>query len=56
MKIPHKMTLQKSGQSGWTARVERWLDTQKYFSDRNSLPADGILTTALFGEEVPQLT
>lgn len=56
MKIPRKMTLQKSGQSGWTARVERWLDAQKYFGDRNSFPADGILNTVLFGEEVPQFT
>lgn len=56
MKIPRKMTLQKSGQSGWTARVERWLDAQKYFGDRNSFPADGILTTVLFGEEVLQFT
>jgi len=53
MKIPRKMALQKSGQSGWTARVERWLETQKHIGDRNSFQADGILTTVLFGEEVP---
>ncbi len=36
-----------SGKMARHAEILQW---------QESLPADGILTTALFGEEVPQLT